>query len=69
MVCSHQVNPKTNGLVSLLTTDYLVALKLFPVVCCYGLQDGNVLKLAKTGPIFFKFRCHVFKNHQNNYYN
>ena len=31
----------------LVTKDYVTALKLFAVVCCYGYKDGNGLKLEK----------------------
>ena len=66
MVSSHQLNFKINCRVLLLKT-YLTALKLFPVVCCYGWKGWNGLKLEQTAPIFSSFDA-VFKNHQNNCY-
>ena len=40
---------------SFVIKDYLTALKLFSVVCCYDGKDGNGLKLGKIGPIFSSF--------------
>ena len=57
-VSSHRLNPKNNGMVLLLKTIIIKALKLFPVtvssVAADG-KDGNGLKIAKLGHFFFKF--------------
>ena len=35
--------------------DNLTALKLFPIVCCYGWQGWKWIELEKIGPIFSSF--------------
>ena len=57
MVFLHQLIPKNNSVVLLLkTTDmYIMALKLFPVVCCFRQQGRKWIKTRKNWANFSSF--------------
>ena len=54
MLFSHQLNSKNNGLVLILKTDNLTALKLFPVVCCYGWKGWKWIETEKNWAMSLK---------------